>query len=124
MHYLQTHWAGYSALAVGEQERFLQKAFEAPMHVARKTLAWFGPLQGDSKAYVEKMYTHQMPGDMAELLKVLRRVDADYSAELERQILYPRRREYLDFLHHLERMVPETINFVGKTLLYIDQQPR
>lgn len=124
MHYLQTHWAAYAADDEKDRTGFLKKSLEAPLHVARKTLSWFGPLAGDSKLQIRRQYASIMPVPLVESLHELVEEDAQYSAELERQLVQPHKLDYYTACCRIEERVPQVLDFVTQNLLFIDSKAR
>ncbi|MEK7109432.1 MAG: nucleotidyltransferase domain-containing protein [Patescibacteria group bacterium] len=124
MHYLQAHWAEYPAVGELDRVQFLQKSLEAPLHVARKTLSWYGPLSGDSKKYVLEQYRAQMPAKLGEALEKLVSTDRNYTAELETQLEHPHEADYLAMLGCIEEQVPDVLDFVTNNLLHIPTSAR
>jgi len=124
MHYLQTHWAAYPALDHKDKAEFLKKCLEAPLHVARKTLSWLGPLTVDSKLHIRQQYSTCMPEGMVSILGELVNVDVEYSLELERQIKEPDEEDYEIMLRYLEEQVPQVLEFVTRNLEFINGAAR
>lgn len=124
MHYFWSHWVQYSTMNDADKATFLTKAYEAPLHVARKVLSWFGPLAGDSKEYIKKQYEVQMLSHFITALHNLVSIDQEYSKALAKQIRTQNKEDYLVVLEYLESQVPEVLKFVHQNLLFIGREAR
>lgn len=124
MHYLEAHWAAYPTGDDQNKAEFLKKTLEAPLHVARKTLSWFGPLEGDSKLQIRQQYASRMPAKMVAVLGELVHLDHEYSNELARQLEKPDQANYNTFWGYLEEQVPQVLEFVTSNLEHVDEAAR
>lgn len=114
---------GCAAVTTYSEERlvsYLRKLLEAPLHVARKVLAYQGVLTNDAKAVVRRKYLAVMPSSLSEQFMVLLSLDAEYSAELVRQLSVPNEKLYQSFLSHLIGEVPLVLEFIRSNLLFLE----
>lgn len=74
--------------------RFLQKALESPIHIARKVLhlSVQGPFD-DSREEVKKLYPRMADEELAGVFQGLVQEDEEYSLVIGEQLLEPRERE-------------------------------
>lgn len=114
---------GYAAVSTYSEERlvgYLRKLLEAPLHVARKMLAYQGVLTEDSKAFVRTKYCEHMPTELSDQLEVLLSLDAEYTAELLRQLDSPNDKLYRNFLAYVAGEAPTTLEFIRSNLLFME----
>lgn len=116
---LEEQWAEYPSKSHEQRVRTLKKMFEAPMHVARKTLARVSDLKGDSKNQIHQQYREQMPIEIAARLGYLIDLDREYTEHVGRQLEEPNEIAYSDMLGYLEENIPKVISFVKENVLYI-----
>ncbi len=124
LHKLEARWAEYPAMDELSQARFLQKCLEAPIHVARRTLAWFGPLSGDSKIAIQKQYRDAMPQALYMQLSGLLVLDGQYSEELQQQLESPSHANYYLMLELIQQRAPEVIEFVSANIEHLNNVAR
>lgn len=109
-----------ASLSEEETVRFLGKALEAPIHVARKMLIYEGTLQGDSKREVAETYRERMPEPLSRQLDWLLALDKWYSGHLFLQTEKPDYEGYLDGLVRIEQGVPRVLQFLRSNILRLN----
>ncbi len=124
MYTLQEGWGRVHTFSDEQAVAYLKKLLEAPMHIARKTLACFGPLQGDSKAHILSEYRKTFPTPMGVELDHLVEQDALYTEALIEQIERPHEREYRELLHHMMNLSEDVLRFIRANLAFIVTVPR
>lgn len=119
MYNLQEAWG--KALTFSDERRvsYLQKLLEAPMHVARKTLAHQGLLTSDSKAHVQITYRRSMPRPMADQLEALVMLDTLYTQDLMEQRMHPNERTYAQLLSQLLAESDKVLAFIRANLAFV-----
>jgi predicted nucleotidyltransferase len=120
---LQEQCAEFPAKTHEQQAHTLKKMLEAPLHVARKTLARISTLKGDSKASIRTQYAEEMPQKHADRLEDLLLLDAEYTRALEEQLKTPDKLEYDALFNYLAEHMVEVIAFVKLNALHIDHLP-
>lgn len=103
------------------QAHYLQKMIEAPMHVARKTLACLGVQGADSKASVVDEYHKGMPQELSAELDYFLKLDADYSRELDQRLSDGDLFEYSECLGRLFGNANRIIGFVRANVILVDR---
>lgn len=97
----------------GELCQFLQKVLEVPMHVARKMLYWKGAqLADDSKKAVTKHYLKTVRGQEKKIFESIIALDERYSAELDRQLKYENKNQYLQAIEEIKSAAPAVLEFL------------
>lgn len=119
MYNLQESWAQVHTFSEERTAAYLKKLLEAPMHVARKTLAHAGPLEEDSKGYIRARYAQVMPVRMSDMLGKLVQADIGYTQALERHLAAPCEAQYAEMLHRLLRCTRDVLDFVRSNLAYV-----
>lgn len=120
MYTLQESW-GVSLTFSGERLAvYLKKLLEAPMHIARKTLAYQGVLGDDSKTYIRSRYRQVMPRTMSDRLEQLIALDTQYTNELITQSNHPDKRTYQRILKSILLESGEVLEFVRANLLFVE----
>lgn len=117
---LQAALAQMASFDEKELARFFRKAFEAPMHVARKMLIYEGALGGDSKKEVQARYREMMPTHLGEQFDYLLSVDSHYSRELGFQVEIQDQEQYSDALVSLQSELPRVLEFLRANILRLD----
>jgi predicted nucleotidyltransferase len=112
MYSLQAALAQMASFDEKELARFFRKAFEAPMHIARKMLIYEGTLEGDSKQDVRERYRETMPTHLGEQFDYLLSVDSWYNLELESQLGNPDEDQYVATLSSLQSELPKVLEFL------------
>lgn len=101
--------------AMGDWERclFLRKAFEAPIHIARKLL-WYRSIRlpNDSKKEVAQAYLSVAGAGEAASFTSLIELDDRYSKELSLQLPQPNNIRYRSIMGDLQNAIPEILGFV------------
>lgn len=103
---------------------YLRKLLEAPIHVARKILAYQEELAGDSKASVKQRYKKIMPENMASQLDKLCANDASYTEMLTRAMQQPNESYYRELLHTLCATSGSVLHFIRSNLAFIANTAR
>lgn len=124
MYKMQASFAQMSSFSEEQLASFLKKAFEAPMHVARKMLIYESTLGGDSKKEVQARYRDTMPSPMAALFNNLLALDAWYSSEVERQARRPNRQRYNETLALIMSELSGLLQFLRLNILRLNLTAR
>ena len=110
--------------SMGQSElcRFLQKALEAPVHVARKMLQVKAEMLDYPKKVVWNCYPSRLHIDARRVNLFLRCMEMDgrYSAELNRQVQEPNPASYAAMLGALKALVSDVHEFVEMNLNALD----
>ncbi len=91
---------------------FLKKAFEAPMHIARKVLIYEETIRGDSKKDVQMRYRETVSQRLSKLFDYLIAVDAWYTKELVKHLEGPDKTAYTILLRTLEGEIVNVLEFL------------
>lgn len=124
MYNLQEAWGQIDTFSEERVVAYLRKLLEAPLHVARKTLAHREPLPVDSKVYIRQHYRLTMPEEMATQLDFLIDMDAWYSHELVSAIRTLDEESYRSTIEHLRTASGRVLAFVRSNLAFIATTPR
>jgi predicted nucleotidyltransferase len=124
MYNLQESWGLARTFSEERRASYLKKVLEAPMHIARKTLAYQAALAQDSKAYIVSRYREVMPRAMAGQLESLVELDASYTRELFSHRRVPRKPEYERLLSSIVARSEEVISFVRANLAFVAEKAR
>ena len=119
MYNLQEAWAQSGTFSDERMASFLKKLLEAPMHVARKTLARHIPLGADSKAYVQTTYAENMPLSMVIQLQRLVSLDQEYTELLQKQSMFRNETEYRAFLQKILAHTEDVLAFIRSNLAHV-----
>lgn len=113
----------YPSMTLEQKCAFLQKALEAPAHVARKVLHRIDamPKTGDSKWAIVDAYAEVMPQGLAAHCRKLVNDDAWYTEKLLRQLKRPDREDYQETWEVLEHMPYGVLKFVRDNVAYIEK---
>lgn len=106
---VQTAFTQMASFSEEDLMRFLRKALEAPMHVARKMLIYENALRGDSKKEVRERYQEAMPSGLGAQFNELLDLDSWYTEDLESQLKKPNKDRYLLTIAELEEEVPTAV---------------
>jgi hypothetical protein len=106
-----------------EYFKYLQKLLESPIHIARRMLQLRRESTDDSKPRVVSQYAEIVNRDLAELFERLQSLDAEYSAELERQLEHPSEAAYKTMLKRIEQVIPDAVTFAQQNLLAVSRPP-
>jgi predicted nucleotidyltransferase len=124
MYNLQEGLGQYWAFSNEHRAQFLKKLLEAPMHVARKTLARLGFLEEDSKAYIRERYTEVMPAELSAMLQILIDLDLVYTRYLQEQLNAPDEESYTLLLTRIVNQAGLVLSFVRANLYYVHKTAR
>lgn len=113
----------YPSMTLEQKCTFLQKALEAPTHIARKVLHRIDamPKTGDSKWAIVDAYAEVMPQDLAAHCRKLVNDDAWYTDKLLRQLRRPDREEYEETWEVLEQFPYDVLRFVRDNIVYVEK---
>lgn len=120
MYSIQESLAQSAVFTREEVARFLKKAFEAPVHVARKMLIYENRLFDDSKRGVQNRYREVMPKALSELLDDLARADYSYSIDLDVQLEEQHQEKYRRTLDRLQGHVPRVLKFLRANIVRLN----
>lgn len=120
MYNLQESYLGMATFSEERIHSFLKKAYEAPIHVARKMLVYIGAPFCDSKAEVVRLYREKMPQELYKKLSFVRYIDDYYTKELETQLEKPNADTYAWEIGRLKTETPAVLEFLRANILWID----
>lgn len=121
---MQEAWGVVRTFSEERKAAHLKKVFEAPIHIARKMLAYMGELKDDSKATVRTRYMELMPQNLAEVLRHLVRINNEYTTELKRQVQHPHEARYAAMLSNMLVETETLIHFLRLNLLHLGKTAR
>lgn len=114
----------YGAHGPERQAAFLTKAYETPMHLARKMLVVMGAIgTDDSKPTVKEVYGEWAAPWLNVLFHELLEIDDDYSRFLTKQLESPSHTAYHTHLDMLARNVRKVIRFVSHNIDLLSSGP-
>lgn len=119
MYSLQEAWSQVDTFSDERAAAYLRKLLEAPLHIARKTLAYREQLAADSKVYILQRYAETMPPEMANQLELLTTIDKWYTQELLAAVNAPEEGSYRTILQFLRAMSGEVLKFIRSNLAYV-----
>jgi predicted nucleotidyltransferase len=114
IHALENASGGHYELDEELQVRYLEKVLEAPVHAARKFLAYKGLLEDDSKESVVTRFAEEVDAELAATLKCLIDLDRWYTSELEDHLCDFDEFAYRRTLHTIYDNAPEVVRFVTR----------
>lgn len=121
---IQSSYAETPSFSEEQTAKFLGKALESSVHVARKMLIYWGKLQGDSKREVQKQFRGIMPANLSRQFDITLRLDARYSEDLEQQLAGPDEKVYQAAINALLLGVPAAIRFLRSCVIRLDAARR
>ncbi len=96
-----------------DYHRFLQKALEAPMQIARQLLWWYQvDMVDDKKNTVVKKYSEIASGKELELFIKVLNSDREYFEALKMQVKKPSKDEYKLAIERVEKIIPYTLEYI------------
>ena len=119
MYNLQEAWSQVRTFSEERTAPYLKKLLEAPMHIARKTLAHIEPLGRDSKSYIQNRYRGVMPAELWMQLDWLVSKDEYYTAELKKLTSTPNEEAYRKLLEYLLSKSEIVLQFIRGNLAFI-----
>lgn len=119
MYNLQEAWSQVRTFSDERTASYLKKLLEAPLHIARKTLAHIEPLSRDSKSYIQNRYRGVMPRELSLQLDYLVSKDEIYTLELKRAVNAPKEESYRQLLEHLVGQSETVLQFIRSNLAFV-----
>ncbi len=119
MYNLQEAWSQSSAFSEERMASFLKKLLEAPVHVARKVLAYGEVLESDSKSYILQRYGERLPVRLSEHLNLLAELDKRYTRWLAEKPAEPNKAEYGEVLNSVAISSEKVLAFIRENLLHL-----
>lgn len=119
MYNLQEAYAQSLTFSDERMASYLKKLLEAPMHIARKTLAHNENLGDDSKSYIKGQYRESMPRAMSEHLSRIIWLDDHYSEGLSEFLEYPDEGGYHALLNFIRGHSEDILAFIRSNLAFV-----
>lgn len=123
MYNLQEAYAQSPTFSDERMASYLKKLLEAPMHIARKTLAHNENLENDSKSYIKEQYRESMPRMMSDHLSRLIGLDDRYTEELD-DLECPDEGGYHALLSLILAHSEEVLAFIRSNLAFVAEKAR
>ncbi len=124
MYNLQEAWSMAQTFSEERMASYLKKLLEAPMHIARKTLAHQAMLGDDSKSQICVRYAEVMPRAMAMQFKSLVETDTEYTEALRDHRRSPREKSYRRQLVSILARSEDVLAFIRANLAFVAEKAR
>jgi predicted nucleotidyltransferase len=122
LHSFEETLSQVSLLSEEGRVEFLRKAFESPVHIARKMLLLREPLPDDSKKVVVNNYIASFPRGLSEHLQRLVNIDSMYTDALLAQLESPDEEKYQAVLDTLQNESYCSLEFLKGNIEHMARQ--